>query len=66
MPFALRLAGADDSAAEEIPAELLVSKHVAGHAAPQIDFPIRAYVSSGRYQLMLIAGPGGTTLRAGV
>jgi Dolichyl-phosphate-mannose-protein mannosyltransferase len=54
--FAVRLADAGGLTAEEIPATLEVSSTSPALLRQQIDFPIRATVGSGRYQLVLVAG----------
>ncbi len=55
-PFAVRLSTRDGTTAEEIPATLTVDAASPEWSRQQIDFPLRAYVRSGRYQLVLVAG----------
>jgi len=62
--FGVRLSTAGALTAEEIPATLEASDHSPALFREQIDFPVRAFVSSGRYQLVLVAGPMWTTLGA--
>ncbi len=60
--FALRLTGWQGATLEEIPVNLSLDVASPGLVRQQIDFPIRTYVGSGRFQLLLVAGQNWASL----